>query len=386
MKILVFPFDLLSHYTRCVQWIRAAEGEHQVVFADGNYSWYALQNGFTCFPYQGFDAQQAIRQAKEFRFNWLHENQLESVFKQTVQAINEYHPDLILGDAHPILKMACAYTKTPYVSILNAYMSKHYAHVRRLPRIHPAYRFSEKTPDTLFDFITKHAERFAFQRVHKAFRSLRKKYRLPDLHHFLEEYEGDYTFIADLPSVFPLNSMPSHYRSIRPLFVEDTTCTYDFSLVQQIGRKKILISLGSTGNTDILKHLGSPLLSDYVFIVTGVSSAQTHTENVFYFPFVPNMSVLPLCDAMICHGGNGSIYQALFSGKYILAQTALFEQDYNMQAIERLGLGKRLPMQIHAMELASQLQAIPDVPKAMYTSMHAETQTLLHTWNPSLFI
>ena len=52
-----------------------------------------------------------------------------------------------------------------------------------------------------------------------------------------------------------------------------------------------------------------------------------------------NMAVLPRCNLMICHGGNGTIYQALFFGLPVLAHTSIFEQEWNVQQLEALGLG-----------------------------------------------
>ena len=54
------------------------------------------------------------------------------------------------------------------------------------------------------------------------------------------------------------------------------------------------------------------------------------------------MAVLNHVDLMICHGGNGTIYQALAQGVPILGLTSIFEQEWNMNRVEELGLGEYL--------------------------------------------
>jgi len=45
---------------------------------------------------------------------------------------------------------------------------------------------------------------------------------------------------------------------------------------------------------------------------------------------------------VICHGGNGTIYQALAYGVPLLASTSIFEQEYNMERIREMKLGDYL--------------------------------------------
>ncbi|WP_423246048.1 glycosyltransferase, partial [Lactobacillus delbrueckii] len=47
---------------------------------------------------------------------------------------------------------------------------------------------------------------------------------------------------------------------------------------------------------------------------------------------------------MICHGGNGSLYQALQAGIPILCHPSNFEQEWNLQGLEKSGCGERLSL------------------------------------------
>ncbi len=56
--------------------------------------------------------------------------------------------------------------------------------------------------------------------------------------------------------------------------------------------------------------------------------------------FLDHNSILPFAKVMICHGGNGTIYQALAHGVPVLGITSMFEQEWNMQQVRQHGLGE----------------------------------------------
>jgi len=52
--------------------------------------------------------------------------------------------------------------------------------------------------------------------------------------------------------------------------------------------------------------------------------------------------IMTKIDIVICHGGNGTAYQALSHGIPLLFFSGNFEQEWNIQRIVELGLGARL--------------------------------------------
>ena len=48
------------------------------------------------------------------------------------------------------------------------------------------------------------------------------------------------------------------------------------------------------------------------------------------------------CDLVVCHGGNGTIYQALQHGKPVIGIPTIPDQKFNMRRVEALGVGKML--------------------------------------------
>ena len=46
-------------------------------------------------------------------------------------------------------------------------------------------------------------------------------------------------------------------------------------------------------------------------------------------------------DVVVCHAGNGTIYQALSQGKPIVGVPEFHDQEFNMQRVETFGVGLR---------------------------------------------
>jgi UDP:flavonoid glycosyltransferase YjiC (YdhE family) len=50
------------------------------------------------------------------------------------------------------------------------------------------------------------------------------------------------------------------------------------------------------------------------------------------------------CDVVVCHGGNGTIYQALQHGKPIVGIPTIPDQEFNMRRVKALGVGETLAL------------------------------------------
>ena len=337
-KILFFPFDLLSHYSRSIMLANSIKEQYevQILYSEKYNDLYdALKiSSFQCLS---FDAEMILQHAKKFSFNWIQEDYLETIFLDQVRVIKELKPDLIIGDAIWTLKMAAEYCGVLYCSVINAYMSSYYKEVRGLPLNHPAYQYKEKLPGKVFDFITKTAEGWAFRKYHTPFRTIRKKRGLKTKRKLMEELDGDITLICDHQNLFPVKKTPSSFYNIGPLYYEsDTSAEIE---VQVVKRKTILICMGSSGDFQKLEILKDPILKGFIFIIITGKEDPGFGENFIVHKFLNLHKVLPLVDLMICHGGNGTIYYALKHKVPVLAMPSHFEQEWNMQQLIKFELG-----------------------------------------------
>jgi UDP-N-acetylglucosamine:LPS N-acetylglucosamine transferase len=107
-------------------------------------------------------------------------------------------------------------------------------------------------------------------------------------------------------------------------------------------KKTLFVSMGSTGDWNNVTFLNDPFFKKYNIVTAGDTHKAINNPNVVAAPFVNIHHVFPYTDLVLCHGGNGTIYQALSYGLPILCKTSHFEQEWNVQAIEKLKIGKGL--------------------------------------------
>jgi UDP:flavonoid glycosyltransferase YjiC (YdhE family) len=337
-KILVFPFDLMSHYTRCVVLAEKFYGsDSEVLFqSSSRYNGLVVKHGFKTFDCETFDSYYVMQCAAKFDFSWLNERDVERVFLSQIKAIEHHQPDLVIGDTSPTLKMAAEKTGVAYTALTNGYMTKHYAHTRKLSRTHVAYRHVSRLPERLGDRITNYAEKLAFKNVHAPFRCLRKKYGLKHVDTYLDELEGDENLICDLPELFLQKNLPDNFRFIGPLIYERA----DLPIAEFSSSKpNILVCMGSTGDWKALIFLNDVVFAEYHIITAGDKHNLLHAPHISPYDFINLSQAASRVDLMICHGGNGTIYHGLLNEVYMLCLTDNFEQEWNVHALERIGIG-----------------------------------------------
>jgi UDP:flavonoid glycosyltransferase YjiC (YdhE family) len=179
--------------------------------------------------------------------------------------------------------------------------------------------------------------------VHEPFRKLRKKYKLTTRNTYLEEMEGDQNLICDLAELFSQREdAPDNYTVLSPLIYSDDTSSC--WLLKQLApsKKTIFVSMGSTGSWEAVQFLNNPQFAKYNIIAASDKDGILNAPHIIRTGFVNVHDVYPHTDLVICHGGNGTIYQSLLYGIPLLFKTAHFEQEWNMYAIEHIGAGKSL--------------------------------------------
>jgi MGT family glycosyltransferase len=109
----------------------------------------------------------------------------------------------------------------------------------------------------------------------------------------------------------------------------------------------VYFSLGSLGSADVqlMRRVISCLAATpYRYIV---SKGPLHHEielaaNMAGAEFLPQTSVLPLCDLVITHGGNNTVTECLHFGKPMVVLPLFWDQYDNAQRMHELDLGIRL--------------------------------------------
>lgn len=296
----------------------------------------------TTFHCKALNPGSAIQGLKKMDFSWLSETALEEVYLDQVSVIKKYQPAAILGDHSPTLKMAAESTSVIFISLLNGYISKYYAGQRSISGTHAVYPFLKMLPRSLEIWLTKFGEASAFRMIHKPFKRIRDRYKLQKLNTYLDELEGDLNLVCDLEYLFPQKKLPSTYHVITPLFYESPVTVHPHSFIRDQTKKTIWASMGSTGDWQNIAFLNDPFFEKYNVVATGDDKRVLHAKHITHLQFINIHELLPLTDLVICHGGNGTISQALLYRIPVLCKTSHCEQEWNIDALEKKHLGKTL--------------------------------------------
>lgn len=171
---------------------------------------------------------------------------------------------------------------------------------------------------------------------------LRKKRGLAKKYAY-EIDEGDLCLLADVPEFSPVRSLPDHVKCVGPLPWRNQLPAPKCLSQLDCSKKIIFLNLGSEGLENLLENLKIfPESETQVVVATGeakLSPNLTVPINIFLEKYVNLDTILPYCDLVACHGGNGTVYQALSYGVPIVGIACHEEQNYNLKRLSFLKLG-----------------------------------------------
>jgi MGT family glycosyltransferase len=153
--------------------------------------------------------------------------------------------------------------------------------------------------------------------------------------------------------IYPEEADYQRSQPLAPTFhrVESSVRTTDppFQLPPSLqdDRKLIYVSLGSLGSAEpeIMRRLVSLLgNSDYRVIMSmGPQFGEIELpDNIYGEEFLPQVSILPLADAVVTHSGNNTVTESIHFGKPMLNFSLFWDQHDNAQRMHETGFGIRL--------------------------------------------
>ena len=117
----------------------------------------------------------------------------------------------------------------------------------------------------------------------------------------------------------------------------------------------VYLSLGSLGSGDValMQTLIDTLAAARVRVIVSMGPQHDQlrlADNMAGAEFLPQVSVLPHVDAVITHGGNNTVTEALWFGKPMVVLPLFWDQYDNAQRLHETGFGLRLDTYGHAPE------------------------------------
>ena len=350
MKVLAISnAHALAHVSRQVEIARVLRRcGHEVFFAGaGKYLSAAAWDGFPVRELPYITVEQVVRAVRTQRLWELYRaDELSAFIDAELGLYDAFRPDLLMLDNRPTARTSAQQARLKTVAVLNVHMSNH----RRIPFFSYAQLAGGRAIPglELADRLENAFERQLYDRVvMRGLNKVRRRMGLERLYAY-EHEEGDLSLLADIPEFNPVERLPKNVRYIGPLTWHNTLPAPVCLDQLAPDRPTVYLALGSESLEELLSQLGA-LTRDGIQIVVATGAAEVAAQDrlpqgVFLEQYVNTDALLPHCDLVCCHGGNGTLYQALAHGLPCVVVATHAEQHYGGKRIRQLGLGRAMTL------------------------------------------
>lgn len=360
--VLVFAEGIwLAHTARPLAIARHLRDEGwDVHFAcSGKYARLPADEGFPVYAIATMNPEEALARIRSSRIGY-NTRVVEEYVEDELTILKRIKPDVVLNDFRLPVAISARLAGVPFVNILNAYWTNHYAPVRRAPEDFPLTRvFGKRFATAVLPFAMK----AVLALYARSFNAVAASHAMERFGNIFDVMASPHlNLIADLEEFGPTTGAPAHFKHIGPILWEPKVDPPEWLNEVDPDRPVIYFTMGSTGFAhyyNVLKNAFGG--TDYqVLITTGASAdAGEMPANFHVTEFAPALSIIEKSDLVICHGGNGTIYQALSKGVPVLGIPTFHDQDFNMQRVEDLGFGEALyPRGLNAEELRDKAERL----------------------------
>lgn len=390
MTILCLPYShTLSHLSRllCLA-VELRNRGYKIVFAGESKKLEFIKK-------EGFDVYDKLKEPdpdvlfgniREGKLRFIPESELEELIKADLELYKVVKPNLILSDGRLTAGISSHITNIKQGAIVNVSSTEY----RALPYI-PFFEWMPIKRGTklwkLLELINLRLEMIIFDNVMNAFKKVSKRYGLSKPFTATNCLTGkDFTLLPDIPEYFPTKNLPSNYHYIGPLTWKSNLPKLSWWPLHKNGKALVYITMGTTGVKDFFQSIYELIKkSDLKAVITTGGQIQnllSIPEKLFIEDYVDGALMMEACDVVVCHGGNGTIYQALEHGKPIIGIPTIPDQRFNMRRVEALGVGQTLRLEEFAKRPEQLIDLINEVIKnSAYYENASKIQLLLKSYN-----
>lgn len=310
--------------------------------ASGEHAGRLARTGRDVFPVHTRSRAQLLARLKKGG-SAFDEAELREYVRDEVRVLGEVKPDAVVGDFRPSLGVSARHLGIPYFCVTNAVWTRYCAFKLDPPE---SWLPTKVLGKTLLRTVAPLIEPAVFRHYARAFNKVRRAYGLPAQEDIRDcMCSEDLTLVADAPELFPAAGLPAHFQYIGPVLWEPHEAEPEWLSELEPGRPVIYLTMGSTGPLEQIKAIGRRLLDMGLQVVCTTATETPDLlpgERDFYaVRYCPGGKLCELASVVVCHAGNGTIYQALIHGTPVVGVPEFHDQDFNMQRVEALGLGRR---------------------------------------------
>ncbi len=342
-KILFFAEGAtLAHVARSLVLARSLDpAKFDVVFArPKNYEWLTKNESFKIVDLSCQDSNEFSRRLERGLPLYDYPT-LKSYVQDDLSLIDFVCPNVTIGDFRLSLSVSSRVRRIPFINLCDAYWSPEHS----VKSVMPVLSLTRYLPIRFAELCFRMFSPLVF-RIHAIpHERLRSEYGLPSLGHDLKKCytDADFRLFANIPALFPDVEESERCAFIGPIAWSPENHA-DFALSADLSRDYFYVSMGSSGDTDILFEILMALakLGPQVIVSTAARwrwPDGSLPSNVKVFDFVPGDFVCKAARLVVCNGGSPTTNQALVNGVPVLGVAKNMDQFMNMRAIEKFGAG-----------------------------------------------
>lgn len=393
MRILVQPYThTLSHISRPLALAKELRRRgHDVIFAgESNKIKIIQQEGFNVLPLHEPDPDLLYGNIRTGKLRFIGDGEVERMIRDDIALYREIKPDLVLSDGRFSAPISTHIANIRHAAIVNV-SSTEFRALPYVPLFERIPRWLIKRHSVLWktlDRLNLKLEMAIFDNVMRIFTRLSNKHGINKTVTATNCLTGkDITLLADVPEYFPTRNLPESYHYIGPITWKSSISPPPWWPPEKTKRPLIYITMGTTGIGDFFHTIYDLFkTSDMAAIVTTgaqVDDLETINGKLYIENYIDGDLAIEACDLVVCHGGNGTIYQALQHSKPVIGIPTIPDQQFNMRRVEDLGLGKTLSWENFSNNPQTLLDLITDVlnNQSYYTSA-AKFRAILAGYNP----
>lgn len=270
-------------------------------------------------------------------FSWFRPKRFEACVRAEIDLLRKLRPDAVLGVFRFTGPVSTALAGVPYDSLICGAMT---------PACSEVLGFAENEPAMQDQARALH---FFRKTCAQRLRPALDKLGFPPVEDIWQLLEGKRTFLWDTPEFQPLPERPTYYHVGQVLWQNWPHHDIDSKKLDALRGPIAYVAFG-TGSVPAgwLPHLVEALWDAGCSVALGLGGQKAPDElpsdpaRLAVFDFLPVEHALPRADLVVCHGGQGLIFEALRQRKPVFVLPMQPEQAQNGVCLERIGCGHRL--------------------------------------------
>ena len=318
----------------------------EIIFAGENQSPFITEKGFEIIPVYEPDPRKLFGNIRDGKLQFVTEDEVEKMVQADLSIYRDVQPDVVLSDGRFTAPISTQLANLKHAAIVNVSSTEYRAHpyVPLLDWI-PAEVVGRDAPLwKRIELLNIRLEMAIFDNAMRVFKRLSKRLGLKLPITATNCLTGkDMTLLADVPEYFPARNLPPNYHYIGPLTLRTDMEPPAWWPPKRRNGRLVYLTMGTTGIGEFFYDVYEMLQNaDFTAVVTTGAQVEDlkNIEGVVYLEkFMDGDLIMENCDLVVCHGGNGTIYQALQHGKPVIGIPTIPDQKFNMRRVESLGVG-----------------------------------------------